>query len=427
MTYGRVRFTQDRRVLDGAAVSHSAELVRGDFFARIEGPLIRPSRATFSPRGEGSSRLPLENSPRFGQPDPGVSLALYAQGVTACTVPEGFARLATPEAEIAYRWEPGVLKVGQFFAAEVIACRAPGPGAVREIVLDAQMPAHGHGMNYRPTATPTGPGRFPHHGTDAAHGRHMAADIRPRPGRHAHAPDAGGDAGAMRALAAIAALAALAIAGGAALMAKSEPPVAFSDAERAAILAHGPWPQPLHARPEQPCLRQPRRHCARQAAVRGHAPVRRRQALVRDLPRPGPLLRRRPRPQRRARPRRPQRHRARQPAAQPLVRLGRGRRQPVGAEHPPDPRREGARGNARARARAAGGRCRDRGDLRAPVWLSACGGCARCRAGQRGQGAGGLPGDHNDGTHAVRRLPRCARSEATGRPWPAIPPRRSAA
>jgi hypothetical protein len=86
------------------------------------------------------------------------SAILCAQGAAACTVPEGYARLATPEAEIAYRWEPGVLEVGQFFAAEVIACRAPGP--VREIVLDAQMPAHGHGMNYRPTAKPTGPGRF---------------------------------------------------------------------------------------------------------------------------------------------------------------------------------------------------------------------------------------------------------------------------
>jgi hypothetical protein len=85
---------------------------------------------------------------------------LWAQGATACTVPEGFARLGTAEAEIAYRWEPGVLKVGQFFAVEVIACRAPGAGAVREIVLDALMPAHGHGMNYRPTVTPTGPGRF---------------------------------------------------------------------------------------------------------------------------------------------------------------------------------------------------------------------------------------------------------------------------
>jgi cytochrome c peroxidase len=48
----------------------------------------------------------------------------------------------------------------------------------------------------------------------------------------------------MRALAAIAALSALAIAGGAALTAKPEPPVAFSEVERVAILAHGPWPQP---------------------------------------------------------------------------------------------------------------------------------------------------------------------------------------
>ena len=31
---------------------------------------------------------------------------------------------------------------------------------MREIVLDAQMPAHGHGMNYRPTVTQLAPDRF---------------------------------------------------------------------------------------------------------------------------------------------------------------------------------------------------------------------------------------------------------------------------
>ena len=31
MTYGRVRFANDRCNLDGAAVSHLAELVRGDY------------------------------------------------------------------------------------------------------------------------------------------------------------------------------------------------------------------------------------------------------------------------------------------------------------------------------------------------------------------------------------------------------------
>lgn len=85
---------------------------------------------------------------------------LGASGAAACEVPEGFVRLASPEAEIAYRWEPAELKVGRFFAAEVIACRAPGPASVQSVVLDAQMPAHGHGMNYRPTVAETGPGRF---------------------------------------------------------------------------------------------------------------------------------------------------------------------------------------------------------------------------------------------------------------------------
>jgi hypothetical protein len=89
-----------------------------------------------------------------------LAAALCTPVVSACEVPEGFARLASAEAEIAYRWEPERLRVGQFFAAEVIACRTPGPEAVSEAVLDGQMPAHGHGMNYRPTATPLAPGRF---------------------------------------------------------------------------------------------------------------------------------------------------------------------------------------------------------------------------------------------------------------------------
>jgi hypothetical protein len=88
------------------------------------------------------------------------AVVLGAGGAAACEVPEGFARLAAPEAEIAYRWEPAELKVGRFFAAEVIACRAPDLGSVRSIVLDAQMPAHGHGMNYRPVVAETAPGRF---------------------------------------------------------------------------------------------------------------------------------------------------------------------------------------------------------------------------------------------------------------------------
>jgi len=85
---------------------------------------------------------------------------LSASPAWACEVPEGFMRLASPEAEIAYRWVPAGPKVGRLFGAEVIACRAPEPGPPSRLVLDAQMPAHGHGMNYRPTVAETGPGRF---------------------------------------------------------------------------------------------------------------------------------------------------------------------------------------------------------------------------------------------------------------------------
>jgi hypothetical protein len=73
----------------------------------------------------------------------------------------GFKRLETADAAIAYRWEPADLKVGQFFAVEVVACRAPGSGGpAAEIAVDATMPAHGHGMNYRPEAKRAGPGRW---------------------------------------------------------------------------------------------------------------------------------------------------------------------------------------------------------------------------------------------------------------------------
>jgi hypothetical protein len=91
-----------------------------------------------------------------------VAVACFASAAAA-TCPEtasGFARLASAEAEIAYRWQPAEPKVGQFFAVEVIACRAPAPAGTGRIEVDAQMPEHGHGMNYRPAAAQAGPGHF---------------------------------------------------------------------------------------------------------------------------------------------------------------------------------------------------------------------------------------------------------------------------
>jgi hypothetical protein len=44
---------------------------------------------------------------------------------------QGFTRLASADAEIAYRWDPADLRIGRFFAAEVVACRTPGDQPIR--------------------------------------------------------------------------------------------------------------------------------------------------------------------------------------------------------------------------------------------------------------------------------------------------------
>jgi hypothetical protein len=51
MTYGRAICAGKMLDVEGAPVSHRAELVRGDFLSRGEGPLIRPFGAP-SPQGE---------------------------------------------------------------------------------------------------------------------------------------------------------------------------------------------------------------------------------------------------------------------------------------------------------------------------------------------------------------------------------------
>lgn len=91
------------------------------------------------------------------------ALFVMARPAAASTCPtpaEGFRRIASPDAEIAYRWDPAELKIGQFFAVDVVACRAPGAEPVGGIVIDATMPAHGHGMNYRPSSKQVAPGHY---------------------------------------------------------------------------------------------------------------------------------------------------------------------------------------------------------------------------------------------------------------------------
>jgi hypothetical protein len=74
----------------------------------------------------------------------------------ACELPGGPAqKIQSGRYLVLYRTQPAPLKVGQHFALEFAVC--PAPDSVR---VDAQMPEHRHGMNYRPTITGSGEGPY---------------------------------------------------------------------------------------------------------------------------------------------------------------------------------------------------------------------------------------------------------------------------
>ena len=59
---------------------------------------------------------------------------------------------------VVFQTVPGVVEVGRHFTVDVRVCaEAPAATLTR---LDADMPEHRHGMNYRPSLVARGPGRY---------------------------------------------------------------------------------------------------------------------------------------------------------------------------------------------------------------------------------------------------------------------------
>lgn len=84
-----------------------------------------------------------------------LSLALGAGAALACELPGGPAkRLQSGTYTILYRAAPA-LTVGEHFALELQVCPAP-----ERLGVDAWMPDHRHGMNYRPRVEALGGGRY---------------------------------------------------------------------------------------------------------------------------------------------------------------------------------------------------------------------------------------------------------------------------
>jgi hypothetical protein len=82
-------------------------------------------------------------------------LALAVPAAQACELPGGpTQKLQSAAHTILYRAAPA-LRVGEHFALELAVCPAPG-----ELRVDAWMPDHRHGMNYRPSIRALGGGRY---------------------------------------------------------------------------------------------------------------------------------------------------------------------------------------------------------------------------------------------------------------------------
>ncbi|MGH8708944.1 MAG: FixH family protein [Burkholderiales bacterium] len=80
---------------------------------------------------------------------------LLAPAAQACELPGGAAqKLQTSRHTLVYRAAPAV-RVGEHFALELAVCPAP-----EKLGVDAWMPEHRHGMNYRPAVTALGGGRY---------------------------------------------------------------------------------------------------------------------------------------------------------------------------------------------------------------------------------------------------------------------------
>ena len=86
-------------------------------------------------------------------------VAFAAATSTACELPPGV-RLESERVSISYWTVPAKIAVGQPFVLELAACPKPGAPVVERVKLDAYMPEHRHGMNYRTKVVPLGAGRF---------------------------------------------------------------------------------------------------------------------------------------------------------------------------------------------------------------------------------------------------------------------------
>ncbi len=77
----------------------------------------------------------------------------------ACELPAG-ARAESARYVLAYRTVPAPVAIGEHFSLEYAICPRAGGPMPAAVTVDAWMPEHRHGMNYKASVTALGGGRF---------------------------------------------------------------------------------------------------------------------------------------------------------------------------------------------------------------------------------------------------------------------------
>jgi hypothetical protein len=91
-----------------------------------------------------------------------VALALPGAAGASCPAWSGAPgrTLESARYRVTYRTSPPRTRVGQHFSVELAVCGRDGAAAPEAVAVDARMPEHRHGMNYRTTVTPQADGRY---------------------------------------------------------------------------------------------------------------------------------------------------------------------------------------------------------------------------------------------------------------------------
>lgn len=90
-----------------------------------------------------------------------LAAALAAAGpalAQECNAPGS--RIESDRVVIVYRTAPPKIAVGKHFAVEALVCAKGASGPPTGLRVDAAMPEHRHGMNYRARVLPQGEGRY---------------------------------------------------------------------------------------------------------------------------------------------------------------------------------------------------------------------------------------------------------------------------